>query len=363
MPYYNVVQHIEGLPKWYVGTSEKYDNLEKVDEKGIYFLTDTGNIMHNCENINTAIIVYEDGLRPLIGAEDRLYINSTTLEGYRFINDTWVQVIESIETAETIEAEEAIKLEKLNGFGVESIVNKFLDEMNRKSTTSIDWDENTHNLIYRLGESGHEVKIKGLVSHFTFDTKTRICTCYDDLGNVVCETELIDNHIIGGSYDDERKAIIFKMRNGQEVRLKASALLNMFHGARTRTMTSIVKNYVDGKNVLTGEVNISIRAQNKLTVMEDGLWAPKPKDIRDMEEGEMYMISGEYVIPAIKINLLATEEYVSQIKEELVQRILEKGANWLTKSKIIYSMNDIPSIEQVPAMKLINSHCGVKRLI
>lgn len=362
MPNYTILRRIESLPKWYFGTSENYNKLNEINKHGLYFLTDLGIIMLNNQSVNSSIVLYDDGSRPLVGGQDKLYINSTTLEGFRFINDEWVKVIASMEQAEPIDYNDAIKEERVNGFGVSSIMNKFVADMRSKAVSEITWKPDTRDVIFKFDSVGHPMRLYNLMTDIRFNTDTRMMYGYDSEGNIITKVEIMDSHVIGGGYDDERKAIIFRMRDGSEVRLRSSALLRLFHGIRTQTFTSIVKNYIDGKNVLYGEINISDVEHNTVEVKEDGLYIPKPKDIKNMEEGQMYTIFEDYIVPTIKITLLATEEYVTQMKQEALQKVLSHGSTWLTRDKIIYQMNDTPSQELIPSMKLINDKYGIIRL-
>lgn len=362
MPLYQVLHHVNNLPKWVVGTKANYEALQQKDPKAIYFLYDTGELIHKESNYNSAVILYNDGQRPLVGARDKIYINRITLEAWVY-DDQWIQVFERLEDMDYVPLDEAVTINRLNGFGVYVITERLLNNMAMSFVRSIGWNETDHTLIYRLGSgAGNPVKVDHFVSYLTFDPKSRVCICYDDLGNVLCETTLMDSHVIGGSYDNIRKAIIFKMKDGSEVRLRAEALLNLFTGTRTTTMTSIVKNYIDGKNVLSGEVNISIKAHNKLIANEDGLYAPLPIDLTSVEEGTTYKINSEYIVPGLHLRVFVTEEQLTALKEELVDKILERGSMWLRKDNIINELNDTPTPDQVPSFQLLNSYCGLKRL-
>ena len=83
----DIIKKLEGLPKLYLCTQRVYDNLESIDPKGIYYIYDTRVIMTHGSVYNRAVVLYDNGVRPIVGSVDRLYINSTTLEGYVFNNN------------------------------------------------------------------------------------------------------------------------------------------------------------------------------------------------------------------------------------------------------------------------------------
>jgi hypothetical protein len=215
-----------------------------------------------------------------------------------------------------------------------------------------------------LGSIGHQVPITNLVQTLQFDVNTRTLYTYDGEGNLVSEAQIMDSHVISGKYDDERKAIIFQMRDGSEVRLHAYALLNLFQGADTTTMTNTVHNYIDGKNVLESHVIISIRSSNKVEAKADGLYVSSFDPIANMEEGQMYVIMDDagYITAGVNIKLLATEAYVQQMKDEVLEWFDRNGALWLKRKDVIQSFNDVPLASKVPSFDLVNRQCGLRRL-
>ena len=359
-----VIQKIENSPRWYYGLKKNYSKLKKIDSNGVYFIYDTGEIYVRDKPYTEAVILYEDGSRPYSGASDRLYINSSTLEGFTYHDGDWVKVLEKLDTAVSFDYEDAISKDRVNGVAVLPIALKHFMDAYTQSVSSMEYDETNHSLIYRLGSIGHQVPITNLVQTLQFDVNTRTLYTYDGEGNLVSEAQIMDSHVISGKYDDERKAIIFQMRDGSEVRLHAYALLNLFQGADTTTMTNTVHNYIDGKNVLESHVIISIRSSNKVEAKADGLYVSSFDPIANMEEGQMYVImdDADYITAGVNIKLLATEAYVQQMKDEVLEWFDRNGALWLKRKDVIQSFNDVPLASKVPSFDLVNRQCGLRRL-
>lgn len=364
MPLVRVIQKLENTPRWYYGLKKNYEKLKTVDSQGVYFLYDTGEIYVRDKPYTEAVILYESGARPYSGASDRLYIDSSTLEGFTYHNGEWAKVLEKMDTAVSFDYDDAISKERINGVAVLPIALKHFMDMYMQGVTSMEYNEATHSLIYRLGNIGHSLPITNLVQSLQFDVNTRTLYTYDGEGNLVSEAQIMDSHVIGGKYDDERKAIIFQMRDGSEVRLHAYALLNLFQGVDTNTMTNTVHNYIDGKNVLESNVLISIRSSNKVEPRADGLYVSNFDPLSNMEEGQMYVVLDDagFITAGVNIKILATEAYVQQMKDEVLEWFRVNGALWLKRRDVIQSFNDVPLASKVPSFDLVNRQCGLKRL-
>ena len=366
MPVFKVLRKLDPPIKWYIGKQKAYDNLESYDDKAIYFIYDTGLIYTRTHIFNKSIIIFKPGERPLIGANDRLYINTDTLEGFVYHENEWIQVLEGIKTATVMGLDDVESIGQINGVTLKAIVDLLMTDVLSKSVDSVEWDDSRSVLIYRLKGIGRQLPITGLINRFELDPNTRVMTSYDKDGNKTSEITIFDNHIIGGKYDDERKAIIFTMRDRSEVRLHAYALLNLFQGARTKSMTNVVHNYIDGKNVLSSRVNISIHPGNRLKINNDGLFSDTPISLDNMEQGEMYLVGGggEFILPShININILATEAYVQAMKDEVTNWLLSKGALWLKRADVIQSFNTKPQTSKVPSRSLFKGYFALKRMI
>lgn len=173
----------------------------------------------------------------------------------------------------------------------------------------------------------------------------------------------MDNHIIGGSYDDERKAIIFRMRDGTECRLKAQSILQIYRGLRTDSAIITVENYIDAKNVIRGDIRVSNLEGNQLSINDDGIYTLPPTTHTDMFEGEMYIINGEYVVPSgISITSLATEEYVMQMKQDVLDFLESCSTTHLKTDQIVQEISDNPSTDMVPSVQCYNDTFKLRRM-
>jgi hypothetical protein len=169
MPLMRVIQKIENSPRWYYGLKKNYSKLKEIDSNGVYFIYDTGEIYVRDKPYTEAVILYEDGSRPYSGASDRLYINSSTLEGFTYHDGDWVKVLEKLDTAVSFDYEDAISKDRVNGVAVLPIALKHFMDAYTQSVSSMEYDETNHSLIYRLGSIGHQIPITNLVQTLQFD--------------------------------------------------------------------------------------------------------------------------------------------------------------------------------------------------
>ena len=359
----SILQKLDGLPKLYLCSQKVYDSLETIDPRGIYYIYDTRSIMNRSSCYNRAVVMYDAGARPIVGSVDKLYINSTNLEGYVFHDNKWKKVLDGISSAELVTYDSAVSSGKVNGIEAKVIAELLLSELKRKSVTLMEWHEDTKQLIYRVGTIGHYALIDGFISSLSFNPSTRVISLYNHDGTKIGDTKIMDNHIIGGSYDDERKAIIFRMRDGTECRLKAQSILQIYSGVTTDSAIITIENYIDAKNIIRGDIRVSNLEGNQLSINDDGLYTLPPTTHTNMEEGEMYIINGEYVVPSgINISSLATEEYVMQVKQDILDFLASCSTSHLRTDSIVQKISDNPSINNVPSVQCYNNTFGLKRL-
>ena len=359
-----IVQDLKPKLKWYVGTKDKYDALTNIDPKGLYFLLDEGSIIKNKKSFNAPITLFETGKLPMVGANGRLYVDSTSLEGYSYTDGKWSKTLTSITSATSLDDEST----KVVGSVAKEIADKAAASISVNAVTDISYDKDTNTLNYTKNGNILPLKLDGVASQLKFDLDTLTMSTVQSDGTVLSSVKISDSHVIGGKYDDDRKAIIFNMRDGSEVRLKAYALINMFHGAATATMTNVVHNYIDGKNVLSCFVNVSKEPDNYLSISEDedGIFAKIPGDsLTGIREDELYKVVNEIMVPAgTRMFELATEALVQKMKDDVLAYLQLAGANWLKTDNIVADTvnKEDPLSSKVPSFTSINYSCGLKRL-
>lgn len=356
---------IAKLPKWFIGTQEKYNNLKNRDDYAVYFIYDTGAIHFKDDTLNKSIILYKDGEKPLIGAEDRLYINGDTFEGWVYELDTWTQVLAPVNQELDVSIADAIGTKRMDGVSTMKIAQLMSEYLMSKSVHSMTWDEDTHQLTYKLGKSGFPIEITDIITKIVLDVDRQKLVGYNHRDEKLHEIDFIDNHIIGGRYDDGRKAIIFSMRDGSEVRLYATAMINIYKGLDTASMKNGVVNYIDGKNVITFEAKISKEIYNQLQLKEDGLYAESlDKNIDKIEDSTFIINNQEYAVPSLRITEFATEDLIESIKQELLEFLESKKSVWIHTEDLLKTSfsEEEARKDKYPTINLLNSYCGLKRL-
>ena len=155
------------------------------------------------------------------------------------------------------------------------------------------------------------------------------------------------------------------MRDGSEVRLYATAMINIYKGLDTASMKNGVVNYIDGKNVITFEAKISKEIYNQLQLKEDGLYAESlDKNIDKIEDSTFIINNQEYAVPSLRITEFATEDLIESIKQELLEFLESKKSVWIHTEDLLKTSfsEDEARKDKYPTINLLNSYCGLKRL-
>ena len=362
-----LIKTLKGIPKWYIGKGETYDKLKNegtIDPKGIYFIYDRGQILNRDKKYMQGVYTYQDE-RPVIGASDRLYINANTYEGYLYHNG-WVKVFDPLNKDFTYN--ETIILDKVSGIATRVITDKLIEEISTKSIQEIYWDTSTRSMIYKFKTVKHSESMKrGLLTKIEFDMEQRILKGYDEEGNLLGEQSIMDNHIISAYYDEESKQIVFHLKDGNNVLLHPSSMMDIFLGKNTSSMqTTLMKD--SGKNNIKMDIIQSDVIRNILQIKEDALYVKGPDyfTIAGTKEGHVYTVLNEHVIieDRYKLDDLATEEYLYDMMQYIENIYDNMITTTLTKDSIVNdSLSSIEdaSTDKIPTYALLNKIAGIKR--
>ena len=365
MPIYKIIQKLDNVPKWYIGTSGAYDKLESIDPKGFYFLYDSGEVKFRNHNYMKGVISYSnDNPKPTIGANDRLYVNKDNYEAYIYKNK-WVKVFDLLNSEET-SLENVISKKRASGYDVITTMKPFMNELLDKAIQNISWNPDTKTLIYSFKSISYPESITNLASNLSFDLDTRYVILSDVNGNELGREKIVDLQVISGSYDDNEKALILRLRDGSSVKIMASALLNIFGGDETESIITSIFSNLDSTNSISMELKISNARENAFVIKNDGLYFPVPEWISNPEgkSGYIYTIVNERIIidDRTKFNELATQADLQQLIEDMTAFYeLKKQDNIEAANLISDNVSGTPSSTLIPTTTLLNKIIGIKR--
>lgn len=250
------------------------------DENCLYFLSDTHQIYRGQTLFTQAITTYTHGNRdaeitaPAVG---RLYVDSTTLEGFVWDGSAYSKVIAGI--SDTVEAEGTTAVSgKAVAAYVADQISSAIAEAN-KAIVDITWDRENKLLSWTTVEGSNDSEaINGLVNAMRFDNATGQLFLVNDQGEDVGTGVNLGLHqfVRSGEVVDEDgvKYIVlyFDEEKANSVKIAATDLIDVYTGNASATASVTV-----ASNAITVDVNISAEAGNALVAKADGLYVAVPE--------------------------------------------------------------------------------------
>ena len=365
MPIYKFVHKLENVPNWYIGTSKAYDRLDSKDPKGFYFLYDTKEVKLRDKNYMNGVVEYsQENPKPIVGAKDRLYLNTDTFEGYVY-EDKWFKVFDILNGAETT-LENVVSRERASGFDIITVMNHYMNQLKRQAIQKIEWDSENQVLDYTFQFMSYQEKFSHIATKLSFDMNTRHVILSDQYSNVLGTEEIVDLHVVSGHYDDSEKALILTMKNGSNVKIMASALVDIFVGDETPTFITSIKTNLDNTNTLGMDIKLSEARENAFDIKSDGLYFKKPQWFNNPEgkDGYLYTVLNERITidDNHKLSDIATHATLQQLIDDITAFYeLKKQSTVQSKDIISDSLSGSASASLIPTTGLLKKLIGIKR--
>lgn len=262
------------LMNWHIVTSAEYAAGVKKDID-LYFLKDTHEIYRGETPFTESVVFYTDNLPTSGIAKNRLYINSTTLEGKAYDGTEWKTVINPV--ADTV-AEDGTTA--VSGKAVAAYVSaKLADVTASKDVVSkLSWDSAEHILTATKGDSSTQtVVFDGLGVTLTYTASTGALQLADASGNAIGDAINLDleRFVHSGVYDPETKNITLYFdadkTEADAVKIPVGDLVDTYVADADSTTASIkVTN-----NKIQASVKISKADGNQIEIKDDGLYVSK----------------------------------------------------------------------------------------
>lgn len=273
---------------WHIVTSEMYHNGTKLAD-GMYFLSDTREIYRGEQPFTESVIMYNDALpnAPAI-ARNRLYINSSTLEGWVYQGEAlgWVQVIKPV--SDTVED---VAGTPVSGKAVVAYV---AAEMAKSATaagtvSALGWDSANHILTVTKGdESSETITFDGLGVSLNYNAQTGALQLLDASGNLIGDAISLDleRFVAAAEYNAETQNIVlyFDADKTDFIEIPVGDLVDTYTAEGSDNTLALS---VETGNKIVGHVKISTAAGNLITCDENGLYVA-PIDI----SGKMDKVEG-----------------------------------------------------------------------
>lgn len=262
------------LMNWHIVTSAEYAAGVKKDID-LYFLKDTHEIYRGETPFTESVVFYTDNLPTSGIAKNRLYINSTTLEGKAYDGTEWKTVINPV--ADTV-AEDGTTA--VSGKAVAAYVSAKLADItaSKDVVSKLSWDSAEHILTATKGDNSTQtVLFDGLGVTLTYTASTGALQLADASGKAIGDVINLDleRFVHSGVYDPETKNITLYFdadkTEADAVKIPVGDLVDTYVADEDSSTASIKV----ANNKIQASVKISKADGNQIEIKDDGLYVSK----------------------------------------------------------------------------------------
>ena len=307
--------------RWHFVTSTVYKTeSEKIIDNDLYFLSDTKEIYRGHNLFSEAVTMVTSWPAENI-AKNRLYINSTTLEGRIHNGSAWNTVIKPIDNEITADSnsENPVSAKAVAAFVAAQLATI---SASTEVVHSLSWDSAEHILTVTKGAGEtavtSDITFDGLGVSLSYVSETGDLQLLDASGNKIGDPINLpkEQFVTAGEYDAENNQIIlyFDAEKTNSVTIDATGLVDVYTGEET----SSAKVEVSSDNKISATVKISSADGNTITLKEDGIYVSVPDmsdymlKVPEATEGHLVTLdaSGQVVDSGKSFEDLATNSKV-----------------------------------------------------
>lgn len=302
--------------QWHIVDSATYKNGVK-NAEDLYFLSDTHEIYRGEEAFTESVILYTS-LPTTSIAKNRLYIDSTTLEGKIHDGTEWKTVIKPVDTTVTADGANAV-----TGAAVATYVTAELAKVQAATdiVSTITWDAADHILTATAkdGKTKQDITLSGLGVNLSYVPATGALQLLDAAGEKIGDAISLplEQFVKSGEYDPKTKSIIlyFDDEKQQSVTIPVGDLVDTYTAESTKSIEMSVTD-----NKFTASIKLSGETGNQLVIKDDGVYVG-PTDLSnymtlvpDAVEGHLVTLdaSGQVVDSGKSFADLATNAKIYQ---------------------------------------------------
>ena len=255
------------MMSWHIVTSAEYAVGLKVEDD-LYFLSDTHEIYRGSESYTQSITMYTE--LPTTGALNRLYINSTTLEGKIWNGTSWTDVLKPIASTVTSDGTSPV-----SGAAVAQYVSTQMVAAiaNANVVKNVEYNSEDKIITVTKGDnSSTPIVLNGLGCNLSYSGNN--LQLLDQSGTAVGDPT--ERFVQGGSYDAESKTIILWFDDAESAEASEDKI-EIPVGDLVDTYTVTDTSTVDLElvaNAISATVKISSDSGNAIEARADGLYAP-----------------------------------------------------------------------------------------
>ena len=264
--------------------SVSFRGMASHPENKLYFLADTEEIYRGDVPFGTSILFYQGGLRPIKGADRKIYIDKDSLNGYVYNNstNTWTEIIHQYEICTEL-------LDKSKNDELVSVqaLRKYIET----AISEMTYNPDEYSIEYVQGNINRSVVIKGLLSPKSF---------FDELTNElvllnVGDQEVAritipkDSFLVDGRFDPITNRIILYLNvidpdtgKPKEISFDASALVDV----QVANVPGNLLRRVDGGYCVTIDLSGKVdKVDPKQTLPDGTTYDPTNRVVLATEDG------------------------------------------------------------------------------
>lgn len=255
-----------GAVQFVFGTSTQYEALKaagNVKSSDIYFLEDTRQIYLGSKLYNTQVLFVDTF--PELPSQGIIYIDKITHETKVWNGSDWNIMIPSIST---ILEDATIDTNLVTAKAIRDYVLKIHDE----SVIDMSYNRKAQTFTVTYGdESTTDLVLQDLLVGASYDPETGAFTFNVANGDPIVINAPKENFLASASFNKKTHLLTLKLTDGTSVKVDLIDLIDVYTAENT---SSVNLQIVD--NVITAEVNKSAQEGNILVLNDDGLFVPKP---------------------------------------------------------------------------------------
>lgn len=252
------------------GTKANYDGLQVKNNDTLYFLTDTLQIFKgaseytkSCKLVST---LPESGQ-----VQGIIYVRTSDFTLHVYNGTSYVQLNKSVVTA--IPASNASDDNIPTTKAVADYVNdKIAGVVGGKGVFVTDVSYKSGVLSVAKGDAPVTTTLTGVVHDATYDAETRTISLPVFGGDALTINLGKDLVVTSGKYDAKTKEIQLTITSGDVIKIPVGSLIDIYTGLATSTAEVTVSD----ENKISVRVKVSAKANNSITIEEDGLYVAVP---------------------------------------------------------------------------------------
>lgn len=256
--------------KFSYGTKARYDALSPKDMDTLYFTTDTLQLFKGtAEYTKTCKMV---SALPTTGQiQGIIYFRMTDYSMHIWNGAEFVQLNKS--TVTQIPADAATNNDIPTTKAVADYVNAKVAEVeNIKGKFVTDVTYNAGVLSVAKGDEPVTTTLTGVIHEPTYDAETRTIKLPVFGGDTLTIALGKDLVVKSGIYNTETHEIELTITTGEVIKIPVGSLIDIYIGVATATATVTVSD----ENKISVNVRVSAKANNSITIEEDGLYVAVP---------------------------------------------------------------------------------------